>query len=771
MSVVRVGILHSLTGPMAIGEAALIDAARMAIAQINEAGGILGCKIEAVIVDGESNPQTFAHQARRLIEQQRILTLFGCWTSAARKAVKPIVEAFNAQLWYPLQYEGFGGSPCIFYTGSCPNQQIQPAIAWLIQHYGKRLYLIGSDYVFPRTAHRIIRATLQQNAGRIVGEDYLPLNASDFRESIARIRRSQPDAVFNTLNGESNLAFYRQYQESGLSAAEIPIMAVSVSETEIQQMVETAVGHYACWSYFQNLETPANRQFVEGFQKRYGRDRVTSDPIEAAYSQIYLWKQAVESAGSFDIERVRLAAFGQSFEAPGGTVIIESNNHVWKHWRIGRVVPSGQFEILQSSEYPVKPLPWLGVEELNFPGAEIVMAVLSEVSQDIQYSWLLEQKSCELSRAMAQLQQEVAERQRVEMELRVAEEKYRSIFENTVEGLFQLTPDGRGYLSANPALAKILGYNSVTELMATLVDLEQQLYVDGRKRRELLELLQMQGRVINFESRVYCKQGKTIWISENIRAVRNVRGEIVYYEGSLIDITQRKIMYEALRCQQEQADELLLNILPSSIAERLKLGEFNIADSYPEATVLFADIVGFTEMSSRIPATELVALLNRIFSEFDRLAEKHGLEKIKTIGDAYLVVSGVPIPKDNGTEAIAEMALEMNEAIAQFSVAGKPLSLRVGIHIGPVVAGVIGTRKFIYDLWGDTVNIASRMESLGRGGQIQVTTAVCKKLQERYLLQQRGSIYVKGKGAMVSYWLLGRKESQEGSLLTGVIKI
>jgi urea ABC transporter urea binding protein len=756
MSIVRVGILHSLSGVMAISEAPLVDAALMAIAEINQAGGVLDCAIEPIVADGASEPLIFASQARKLIQQDRVSTIFGCWTSASRKAVKPVFEELNAQLWYPVQYEGLESSPCIFYTGSCPNQQVEPAVTWLLQNYGNRFYLIGSNYVFPRTANRLIKGQLKQCLGFVVGEDYLPLGATDFSQSIIHIQETQPDVVFNTLNGESNLAFYHQYAASGITAADIPIMAISIAEVELQQIGAIAEGHYACWSYFQSLDRPQNHQFVENFQARYGRDRVTSDPIEAAYSQIYLWKQTVESARSFEVEQVRSAAFGQHFEAPGGFIKLERNNHVWKHWNIGKILRTGQFQIVKSSENSIKPLPWLGVEEVNLPNTEVIMTILSEVTQEIQDNWVLERQSRELQATMAKLEQEIAERERVEAALRLTEEKYRSIFENAVEGLFQITPDGAGYLSANPALASILGYDSVEELIAKVIDINQQLYVDRQRRAEFLDRLQTEGRITNFESQIYHQKGYIIWISENARAVKNNCDELVYYEGSFTDITQRKIMGEALRYQQEQAEKLLLNILPAPIAERLKLAETNIADSYAEATVMFADIVDFTELSSDIPATDLVILLNQIFSEFDRLVEKHDLEKIKTIGDAYLVVGGVPTPKEDSIEAIADMALEMSEAISRFSVLGKPLHLRIGIHTGPVVAGVIGTKKFIYDLWGDTVNVASRMESLGREGKIQVTAAVREKLQERYLLQQRGSIYVKGKGAMTTYWLLGK---------------
>jgi urea ABC transporter urea binding protein len=351
----RVGILQSLSGSMALSEAPLQDAALMAIDEINQAGGVLGTVIEPIVADGASNPKCFAEKAAALIRQDQVATLFGCWTSASRKAVLPIVEAHHILLWYPLQYEGLEQSPYIFYTGSCLNQQVEPAVDWLLQHQGQRLYLVGSDYNFPRTANKLIRAQLSLSGGAVVGEDYVSMEAEDFRAIIDQIQATQPDAVFNTLNGSSNLHFYRQYQAAGITPAQIPIMAVSVAEGEVQRIGPAATGHYASWSYFQSVDLPANQRFVQNFQARYGGDRVTSDPIEAAYFQVYLWKQAVEAAGSFVGDRVRQAAYGQRFEAPGGPVTLGANHHVAKPCRIGKILPSGQFDIVFDTETLLPP--------------------------------------------------------------------------------------------------------------------------------------------------------------------------------------------------------------------------------------------------------------------------------------------------------------------------------------------------------------------------------------------------------------------------------
>ncbi len=349
------------------------------------------------------------------------------------------------------------------------------------------------------------------------------------------------------------------------------------------------------------------------------------------------------------------------------------------------------------------------------------------------------------------------QRKQAEELLRIAQEKYHSIVENAIAGIFQSTPSG-GYISANPALAKLYGYDSPEELMSDITNISQQLYVDAERRLEFVAAMEADNAVSGFESMVCRKDGRRIWVSENVRAVRDAKGELLYYEGTVSDITERKLAQEALKFQQEQSEKLLLNILPKPIAERLKAKQSTIADSFADVSVLFADIVGFTELSARMSPTELVKRLNVIFSHFDQLAEKYGVEKIKTIGDAYMVVGGLPMPRDDHAEAIAQMALGMQAKIAKLCAdTGEKLAIRVGINSGPVVAGVIGVSKFTYDLWGDTVNVAARMEATGFAGRIQVTDVTYELLKDKYLFERRGVIQVKGKGNMMTYWLLEKK--------------
>ncbi|MEG3846362.1 adenylate/guanylate cyclase domain-containing protein [Microcoleus sp. herbarium19] len=351
----------------------------------------------------------------------------------------------------------------------------------------------------------------------------------------------------------------------------------------------------------------------------------------------------------------------------------------------------------------------------------------------------------------------LVQRKQAEELLRIAEERYHSIVENAMEGIFQSTPSG-GYLSANPALAKLYGYDSPEELMSCVKNISQQLYVDPERRLKFVAAMDVENAVSGFESMVYRKDGCRIWVSENVRAVRDSKGELMYYEGTVSDITERKLAQEELKIQQEQSEKLLLNILPKPIAERLKAQQITIADSFGEVSVLFADIVGFTELSARMSPTELVKRLNVIFSHFDQLAENYGVEKIKTIGDAYMVVGGLPTPRSDHAEAIAQMALGMQEKIAKLSAeTGEKLAIRIGINSGPVVAGVIGVSKFTYDLWGDTVNVAARMEATGFAGRIQVTDVTYEGLKDKYLFESRGKIPVKGKGEMMTYWLLEKR--------------
>jgi urea transport system substrate-binding protein len=362
---IKVGVLHSLSGTMSFSEKSVVDSTMLAIEEINAAGGIGGKKIEAIQEDGASDWSIFTAKARKLIEQDQVVVIFGCWTSASRKAVLPVVEEKNHMLYYPVQYEGQECSKNIFYTGAAPNQQIEPSVDWLLENKGKEFYLVGSDYIFPKTANAIVKAQLADRGGKMVGESYLPLGGVEVAPIIDQIKSVLPKGgvIYNTLNGDSNVAFFKQMQGAGLTPEKYPVMSVSIAEEEVKSIgTEFLKGHYATWNYFMTVDSPANQKYVQAFKKIYGDDRVTNDPMEAGYISVNIWKQAVEKAGSAgsptDLEKVRAAAYGQAFDAPEGLVVMNSNHHLSKTVRIGEVRGDGMFEIVFSTPAPIDPVPW-----------------------------------------------------------------------------------------------------------------------------------------------------------------------------------------------------------------------------------------------------------------------------------------------------------------------------------------------------------------------------------------------------------------------------
>lgn len=360
---IKVGILHSLSGTMAISEKSVVDAEKLAIKEINEAGGVLGKQIEAVVEDGQSDWDVFTEKAKKLIDQDKVVTVFGCWTSASRKAVKPVFEAKDHLLWYPVQYEGQECSKNIFYTGAAPNQQIEPSVDWLLETYKDQpFFLVGSDYVFPRTANTIIKAQLEAKGGKFVGEEYIELGSTEVTPVIAKIQQALPDGgvIYNSLNGDTNVAFFKQLQGKGLGPDKYPSMSVSIAEEEVKAIgVEYLKDHFAAWNYFQTVDSPESKKFVDAFKAEYGSDRVVNDPMEAAYIMVHLWKQAVEEAGTAsDLEKVRAAAIGQEFAAPNGPVKVAPNHHISKTVRIGKIGEDGLFEIVNSTDGPVEPIAW-----------------------------------------------------------------------------------------------------------------------------------------------------------------------------------------------------------------------------------------------------------------------------------------------------------------------------------------------------------------------------------------------------------------------------
>ncbi|MFY2791756.1 urea ABC transporter substrate-binding protein, partial [Rhodococcus sp. MALMAid1271] len=325
---VKIGAINSLSGPTAINETVIRDAITMAVDEINASGGVLGKQLDLLAEDGASEPTVFAEKAEKLISSDCVAAVFGGYTSASRKAMLPVFEDNNALLYYGQQYEGLEASKNVFYTGATTNQQIIPALDYLKEQGVKSLYLVGSDYVFPRTSNAIVKAYAAANGIEILGEDYTPLGSTDFSTIINKVRTANADAVFNVVVGDSLVAFFREYTNAGLKAADMPVMSMCVGEEEVRSIgVQNVAGQLAAWNYFQTLDTPTNNTFVSSFKDMYGQNRVTSDPMESAYTAVYLWKNTVEKADSFAVADIQDAAGGVSFAAPEGEVVINGDNH------------------------------------------------------------------------------------------------------------------------------------------------------------------------------------------------------------------------------------------------------------------------------------------------------------------------------------------------------------------------------------------------------------------------------------------------------------
>jgi len=379
---VKVGVLHSLSGTMAISEVSLKDVAMMAFDEINAKGGVMGYKIEPDVVDPASNWDLFAEKAKQLTAVDKVAVTFGCWTSVSRKSVLPVFEQNKGLLFYPVQYEGEECSPNIIYTGATPNQQLIPAAKYLMSPEGgsfKRFYLLGTDYVFPRTANKILKAYLLHEGvpPENIIEEYTPFHHQDYQTIVQKIKdfaAGGKTAVLSTINGDSNVPFYKEFSNQGLTSAQVPIMAFSVAEDELRSMdTQHLVGHLAAWNYFMSEKSAANEKFIKDF-KAYaashnlpgGASRPVDDPMVWTYTGIYLWKAAVEKAGSFEVDKVLAALAGMSFDGPGGKVTMDLlNHHLAKPVLIGEIQKNGQFKIVYHSEGLVKPEPW---DPLTSPG-------------------------------------------------------------------------------------------------------------------------------------------------------------------------------------------------------------------------------------------------------------------------------------------------------------------------------------------------------------------------------------------------------------------
>jgi urea transport system substrate-binding protein len=358
---IRIGVLHSRTGTMAISEKPVIDALQLAVEEINRQGGVLGRPVEAIVADGQSDEIVFAREAEQLITHHKVCTIFGCWTSASRKAVRPVIEQHDHLLYYPVQYEGLEQSPNIVYGGPVPNQQIVPALKWLAGFENKkRWFLVGSDYVFPQAANAVIRDQVKSIGSEIVGEEYILLGSGEVGAVVKKIREAKPDLIINTINGDTNLAFFRALRRAGITSKLVPTLSFSVSEQELSGLAPGQIeGDYAAWGYFESIALPQNQAFLQRFRARYGADRMVSDPMQAAYMGVFLWAQAVRAAGSDDVRKIRQNFRGQRLESARGPVEIDpTNQHTHQVARVGRINKDGRFEEVYVSPKPVDPEPF-----------------------------------------------------------------------------------------------------------------------------------------------------------------------------------------------------------------------------------------------------------------------------------------------------------------------------------------------------------------------------------------------------------------------------
>jgi urea ABC transporter urea binding protein len=440
MKEIRVGILHSLSGSLASTETPLVDAALFAIDEINKQGGLLGKQLMGIVEDGCSEPETFKLKAEKLIEQDKVHVVSGCWTSSSRKTVMDIVQHKNVFLLYPTQYEGLEENPNILYSGSCLNQQISPGIDWCLTQGHRNFYLVGSDYVFPRTTNALIKSLLSNRGANILGEDYRPLGATDFMNIAKSIKLTRPDFVINTINGDSNASFFAHYSKSG---NKFPVLSFSIPEHNLSNLGIQNAEHYLCWSYFQSLDNKANERFLRDFGEFNKKNLIASAPMVMTYSQIRIWVQAVEEAGSFDIDAVRTHLHGQRLNSPAGLLEVMPNNHILKSAFIGKQVSGNKFQIIWKSDKRVKPEPWLGIEKMGSSSARLIKDALTQYPNLINLNVELRYVNTELKKAKEELES--------------SWERLRILFEFAPDAYYLNDLKGN-FVDGNKAAEEIIGY-------------------------------------------------------------------------------------------------------------------------------------------------------------------------------------------------------------------------------------------------------------------------------------------------------------------------
>lgn len=535
MRELKIGILHSLTGTMASSERPLVNAALLAVEEINAQGGVLERQLEPCVADGASDPESFAYQTGKLLDEDHVATLFGCWTSASRKAVRPVVERADSLLWYPVQYEGLEQSPHIIYSGSCPNQQIDPAVHWALAKGWRRCLLVGSDYVFPRTANLLIASLLRANGGNVLGDYYAPFGGEDFTDLIRRLRALRPQVIFNTLNGDSNLGLFRQLHAAGFDAGELPVISFSITEDLQHRIAGGGMGHYACAGYFQSLDTPANREFLKRFQARFGADQTVSDAVVAAYNQVHLWRLAVEAAKTTERTAILEQLPRLRFAGAGGDVRVMPNHHLRKEALIGCARPDGQFDIVWRSDGAIDPKPWLGVEDLELESRQTVLETMRQLPNMFHYA--------------SQLETEITRRQAVETELSTSKEKFQALVNDIGDKfvIYSHKPSGE-LLYVSEGITTVMGLRREEVLGQNWAEMFDWLPGEADKAADFVARM-MRGELdfTQFEMSYRHPDGRvhTIWVSNH--PVRDAEGEVLSIDGIVEDISERKRIAEQLR--------------------------------------------------------------------------------------------------------------------------------------------------------------------------------------------------------------------------------
>ncbi|MBL7002901.1 MAG: urea ABC transporter substrate-binding protein [Gammaproteobacteria bacterium] len=355
---VKIGIVHSLTGTMSNSEKPVVDSLLLAVEEVNQNGGVLGQQVEAIVVDGQSDPAVFAQAVEKLVTEQDVSAIFGCWTSSCRKAVKPIVEKYNNLLFYSVQFEGLETSKNIIYLGSAPNQQLIPGVSWMLKTFGSPLYLVGSDYVFPRAANLIIRNMVYMKENRLVGEKYIPLGSLDMEKIISDIKKKNPSGIINTINGDSNIAFFRALKDQNLT--HIPIMSFSLSETEINKIGGNLFDNsFITVNYLASSKHKGNSDFIKKFQQKYGASHSVGSVMAMSYIAVKLWANTVNEINSKQVDHIRKAISNKSINGPAGVISVDpESKYIWQTIYIGKLQKSGLVEQVWSSEKPIRPKPF-----------------------------------------------------------------------------------------------------------------------------------------------------------------------------------------------------------------------------------------------------------------------------------------------------------------------------------------------------------------------------------------------------------------------------